>query len=322
MSRVGAVSLIVTAVPAAGVTAVRRWTQYVSPTGERLTSWTVCAVPGVGVAARDQSSPMPQTQEFGIVVVNVADGVPLAALFATTAPVCDARARERDHNERTGVRARDPRRGHLRVRQERRRECLPHLGGSRLAIGAGPQRPGEPTSGHRGEPHRARGRAVGGEEREEQFVRLVGRERRRHDRPGRGCLVRGNGDVYRQRARRAGSVGERRRQSARHDQQCDRDVRERPRIKPETFTPDRIPTAPTRGCVYRRSGYLGFPGIAPGLDRFHIASDEPSGGRVGFLDTCRYLRLHVTDGDGGARGIPRRPADVCGGVGAWCSWRG
>ena len=78
-SAVGAVSLIVTVVPAVEVGEFCRWVQKVSPLGLRNWSTIVWLEPTVRAVALSQSSPTPQTQEPARVVMREAEGAPLAA---------------------------------------------------------------------------------------------------------------------------------------------------------------------------------------------------------------------------------------------------
>ena len=86
-SVVGAVSLSVTLVPAAGVAAFCRWTQKVSPAGARYSLTFVWLLPTVRATARSQSLPAPHTHEPGRVVVSETLGAPVAALAPAVAPV-------------------------------------------------------------------------------------------------------------------------------------------------------------------------------------------------------------------------------------------
>ncbi|HEY5333267.1 MAG TPA: hypothetical protein VIJ21_06925, partial [Solirubrobacterales bacterium] len=76
-----------TAVPAAGVVAVCRWVQKVSPLGLGNWSTIVWAAPGVRETARSQSSPTPHTQLPAFVVTSEAEGAPLAAEAEPAAPL-------------------------------------------------------------------------------------------------------------------------------------------------------------------------------------------------------------------------------------------
>src|SRR4051794_13674456 len=67
---VGAVSLMVTMVPATVVELFWRCTQYVSPTGARYWSMTLWLGPAVRAAAAFQSLPTPQTHDPIAVVVS------------------------------------------------------------------------------------------------------------------------------------------------------------------------------------------------------------------------------------------------------------
>ena len=72
-------SLIVTVVPAAGVGAICRWVQKVSPLGLRNWSTSVWPGPTVRAVALSQSSPTPQTQLPERVVTSETEGAPDAA---------------------------------------------------------------------------------------------------------------------------------------------------------------------------------------------------------------------------------------------------
>src|SRR6185436_13540769 len=81
---------MVTLVPAAGVNAVVRWTQYVSPTGARYWCTIVWPAPSVRATALSKSLPTPNTQELSRVVTSVAVGAPLERLAAAVAPIAPA----------------------------------------------------------------------------------------------------------------------------------------------------------------------------------------------------------------------------------------
>src|SRR5262245_58654185 len=85
-SVVGAVSLIVTDVPALVVAAVWRCTQKVSPTDARYSSTLVWPGPTVRAVARSQSLPTAQTSEPAFVVVRLPVGAPVAPFAVPTAP--------------------------------------------------------------------------------------------------------------------------------------------------------------------------------------------------------------------------------------------
>ena len=83
----GAVSLMVTVVPASAVALVCLCTQKVSPEGARYWCTMVWPDPMVRETAPSQSFPAPKTHEFALVVTNDAFGAPERELPLPVAPI-------------------------------------------------------------------------------------------------------------------------------------------------------------------------------------------------------------------------------------------
>ena len=89
----GAVSLIVTVVPASATAFVVRCTQNVSPSVARNWLTRVCPAPSVRAVCPSQSLPTPTTSELFLVVTSDAVGAPTSALPLPVAPMAPEAAR-------------------------------------------------------------------------------------------------------------------------------------------------------------------------------------------------------------------------------------